>query len=295
MTTENPTSLREYVRIIIFEAETPAGAAFDVALIIAILLSVAAVMLDTVPSVHASYGSALYIAEWIFTIFFLAEYVVRLWCIREPRAYALSFFGIVDLLCILPSFVGLFWAGAQNLLVIRILRVLRVFRVLRMVRYVSEANLLLDAMRASIRKIIVFISTVLALVVIFGSLMYVIEGSVNEGFSSIPRSVYWAVTTLSTVGYGDITPITPLGKTMATLVMIMGYGIIAVPTGIITLEMNEAHRRRANTRVCGDCSAEGHSREATFCWRCGSHLYRKPKERVEPGLVELPGDQSPNG
>ncbi|MEM1230753.1 MAG: ion transporter [Pseudomonadota bacterium] len=288
MTSNDTPSLRERVRIVIFEAETPAGALFDVALIIAILLSVAAVMLDTVPSVHARYGATLYVAEWVFTAFFLIEYLVRLWCIREPRAYALSFFGIVDLACILPSFIGLLWPGAQNLLVIRILRVLRVFRVLRMVRYVSEANLLLDALRASARKIIVFVSTVLTLVVIFGSLMYLIEGSTNEGFSSIPRSVYWAVTTLSTVGYGDITPITPIGKTMATIVMVLGYGIIAVPTGIITLEMNEAHKRAANTRTCAECSAEGHSQEATFCWRCGAHLYRKPTDRVEPGLIELP-------
>ncbi len=288
MTDNEAPSLRERVRVVIFEAETPAGAVFDVALIVAILLSVAAVMLDTVPSVHARYGAVLYVVEWAFTAFFLIEYLVRLWCIREPRAYALSFFGLVDLACILPSFIGLFWPGAQNLLVIRILRVLRVFRVLRMVQYVSEANLLLDALRASARKIIVFVSTVLTLVVIFGSLMYLIEGSANEGFSSIPRSVYWAVTTLSTVGYGDITPITPIGKTMATIVMVLGYGIIAVPTGIITLEMNEAHRRAANTRTCAECSAEGHSQEATFCWRCGAHLYRKPVDRVEPGLIELP-------
>lgn len=283
----NP-SLRERIRIIIFEAETPAGAAFDVALIVAILLSVVAVMIDTVASIHERYGGVLYVVEWVFTVFFLAEYLVRLWCIREPKAYALSFFGIVDLMCILPSFIGLFVAGAQNLLVVRILRVLRIFRVLRMVNYVSEGNLLLDAMLASRRKIIVFVVTVLALVVVFGAFMYLIEGPVNPGFSSIPRSVYWAVTTLSTVGYGDITPITPLGKTMATIVMVMGYGIIAVPTGIITLEMNEAHRRQANTRTCAACSAEGHQREATYCWRCGAHLFRKPGERVEPGLVELP-------
>ncbi|MFK7915891.1 MAG: ion transporter, partial [Pseudomonadales bacterium] len=186
-------SLRDRIRIIIFEAETPAGKAFDVALIVAILASVAAVMLDSVPWVHAAYGQYLYVAEWVFTLFFLAEYLVRLWCIRDSKSYAFSFFGVIDLLCILPTFIGLFAAGAHNLLVIRILRVLRVFRVLRMVRYVSEANLLLDAMRASSRKIIVFVSTVIAMVVVFGSLMYLVEGPGN-GFSSIPRSVYWAVT-----------------------------------------------------------------------------------------------------
>ncbi|MGI9326810.1 MAG: ion transporter [Pseudomonadales bacterium] len=287
MTSESDVALRDRVRIIIFEAETPAGAAFDVALILAILASVAAVMLDTVPVIHERYGNVLYIVEWVFTGLFLLEYLIRLWCIRDSKSYAFSFFGVIDLLCVLPSFIGLFVGGAQNLLVVRILRVLRVFRVLRMVRYVSEANLLMDALRASSRKIIVFVSTVITMVIIFGALMYLVEGSEN-GFNSIPQSVYWAVTTLSTVGYGDITPKTPVGQALATIVMILGYGIIAVPTGIITLEMNEAHRRRANTRTCAECSAEGHSNEASYCWRCGSNLFRKAEVRVEPGLTEIP-------
>lgn len=267
-------TLRDKLRIIIFEANSPAGKAFDVGLIFCILASVLAVLLDSVASLHERFGTVFYGVEWFFTVLFTVEYAARLWCIQHPVRYARSFYGVVDLLGILPTYVSLFVADTQYLLVIRILRVLRVFRVLRMVRYVGEAELLVQALIASRRKITVFISTVLALVVIFGSLMYLIEGD-EHGFTSIPRSIYWAVITLTTVGYGDVTPHTPLGQAVATLVMIMGYGIIAVPTGIVTLELNEAHRRAANTRTCPSCSAEGHLREATYCWRCGSHLYER--------------------
>lgn len=279
-------TLRDQVRVVIFEAETPAGAAFDIALIVAIICSVLSIMLDTVPTVHDRYGHVFYVVEWVFTVLFLIEYLLRLWCIDQPLRYARSFFGVIDLLCLLPSFIGLFVTGAHNLLVIRILRVLRVFRVLRMVRYVNEAQFLLEALRASRRKIIVFISTVVALVVIFGSLMYLIEGEAN-GFTSIPKSVYWAVITLTTVGYGDLAPVTPLGQAVATMVMIMGYGIIAVPTGIITLEMNQAQQRRSNTRICPSCSCEGHGGDARFCYGCGASL-AGPQRIGEPGLIELP-------
>ncbi len=264
--------LRDRLRIIIFEANSPAGKAFDVGLILCILASVAAVLLDSVAPLHDRYGTWFYSVEWFFTGLFTVEYLARLWCIQHPVRYAKSFYGIVDLLGILPTYLSLIVADTQYLLVIRILRVLRVFRVLRMVRYVGEAELLTQALIASRRKITVFISTVFALVIIFGSLMYIIEGD-EYGFTSIPRSIYWAVITLTTVGYGDLTPHTPLGQALATLVMIMGYGIIAVPTGIVTLELNEAHRRAANTRTCPSCAAEGHLREATYCWRCGSNLY----------------------
>ena len=258
-------------RDVIFEADTPAGKAFDVGLIICILVSVVAVLLDSVAALHAEYGDLLLTIEWFFTILFTVEYALRLWCIEHTARYARSFYGIVDLLGILPTYISIFVADTQYLLVIRILRVLRVFRVLRMVRYVGEAELLREALIASRRKITVFICSVLALVVIFGSFMYLIEGD-ESGFTSIPRSIYWAVITLTTVGYGDLTPTTPLGQTVATLVMIMGYGIIAVPTGIVTLELSEAHRRAANTRTCRGCSAEGHVREAIYCWRCGELL-----------------------
>ncbi|MEQ8859386.1 MAG: ion transporter [Pseudomonadales bacterium] len=266
---------RDSVRIVIFEAHTPAGKAFDVGLIIAILVSVVAVMLDSVAWIHDRFGNWLYAAEWFFTVAFTIEYALRLWCIQNKALYARSFYGIVDLLGILPTYLSLFVVGTQYLLVIRVLRVLRVFRVLRMVRYVGEARMLADALRASRRKITVFISTVFAMVIVFGSFMYLIEGPEN-GFTSIPKSIYWAVITLTTVGYGDLVPLTVLGQTLATVVMIMGYGIIAIPTGIVTMELSEASRRAANTRVCASCSVEGHLREAVYCWRCGAHLDEQP-------------------
>ena len=264
---------KDSVRIVIFEAGTPAGKAFDVTLIIFILGSVGAIMLDSVGWIHDRYGEWLYVAEWFFTIAFTIEYALRLWCIQNTWQYARSFYGVVDLLCIVPTYVSLWLAGSQYFLVIRVLRVLRVFRVLRMVRYVGEAELISQALVASRRKITVFVTSVLCLVVIFGSFMYLIEGGSNSGFDSIPDSIYWAVSTMTTVGYGDITPQTAFGRGMASLIMIMGYGIIAVPTGIVTLELNEASRRSANTRTCPACSAEGHLREADYCWHCGQNLY----------------------
>lgn len=284
---ENGVTLKDRVRIIIFEANTPLGKAFDVGLIISILVSVLAVLLDSVSKLHESYGTFFLTLEWAFTVLFTVEYLVRLWCIENTARYARSFYGIVDLLGILPTYISLFVADTQYLLVIRILRVLRVFRVLRMVRYVGEAELLTQALIASRRKITVFISSVLALVVIFGSFMYLIEGE-EHGFTSIPRSIYWAVITMTTVGYGDVTPQTPLGQALATLVMIMGYGIIAVPTGIMTLEISEAHKRAANTRTCQVCAVEGHVREATYCWRCGGHLYVPDEDEEKPPAPPAP-------
>ena len=272
-------TLRDKVRIIIFEADTKAGRRFDVTLIGLILLSVLTVMLDSVPQINAEYGQQLYYAEWFFTLLFTVEYAVRLWCIEHSWGYAKSFYGVVDLLSVLPTYLSLWLPGAQFFLAVRILRVLRVFRVLRMVRYVGEAELIAQALAASRRKITVFVASVLALMVIFGALMYVVEGGTNPAFASIPHSIYWAVTTMTTVGYGDITPNTPLGQSLASFIMIMGYGIIAVPTGIVTLELNEANRRQANTRTCSDCSAEGHSREASYCWRCGAPLYQRSRDR----------------
>ena len=272
-------TLRDRIRIIIFEADTKAGRRFDVTLIGLILLSVLTVMLDSVPQINAKYGQQLYYAEWFFTVLFTVEYAVRLWCIEHSWGYAKSFYGVVDLLSVLPTYLSLWFPGAQFFLAVRILRVLRVFRVLRMVRYVGEAELIAQALAASRRKIIVFVASVLALMVIFGALMYVVEGGTNPAFASIPHSIYWAVTTMTTVGYGDITPTTPLGQSLASFIMIMGYGIIAVPTGIVTLELNEANRRQANTRTCSDCSAEGHSREASYCWRCGAPLYQRSRDR----------------
>ena len=280
-------TLRDKLRIIIFEADTKAGRGFDVTLIGMILLSVLTVMLDSVPQINARYGQQLYYAEWFFTVLFTVEYAVRLWCIEHSWGYAKSFYGVVDLLSVLPTYLSLWFPGAQFFLAVRILRVLRVFRVLRMVRYVGEAELIAQALAASRRKIIVFVASVLALMVIFGALMYVVEGGTNPAFASIPHSIYWAVTTMTTVGYGDITPTTPLGQSLASFIMIMGYGIIAVPTGIVTLELNEANRRQANTRTCSDCSAEGHSREASYCWRCGAPRYQRSRGRQpESGIKD---------
>jgi len=266
---------KDTVRTIIFEADTPAGKAFDVWLIVLILLSVAAVMADSVDAIHERYGTLLLVLEWVFTLIFTVEYGLRLWCIQNTWLYARSYYGIIDLLGILPTYLSIWIAGSQYFLVVRVLRVLRVFRILRMVRYVGEAEMLAEALVASRRKITVFITTVFAITVVFGSLMYLIEGGSNPKFSSIPDSIYWAVSTMTTVGFGDIVPESPLGRAVSTLIMIMGYGIIAVPTGIVTMELNEANRRRANTRTCPECSAEGHSQQAAFCWRCGAQLVRR--------------------
>lgn len=265
---------------VIFESDTPAGRAFDVALIVVILLSVGAVMLESMAATRARYGDWLYAAEWAFTLLFTAEYALRLTCVGRPLRYATSFFGVVDLLAVLPTYLSLLVPGAQYLLVIRVLRVVRVFRVLKLAAYLTEAQVLLQALRASRRKIEVFLVTVLSLVVVMGSLMYLVEGE-EHGFTSIPRSVYWAVVTLTTVGYGDISPGTALGQFLATVIMIMGYAIIAVPTGIVTVEL--AHQREAAAPLapaeavaagppCPGCGHARHDADAAFCKRCGTRL-----------------------
>jgi voltage-gated potassium channel len=262
---------RRVLHEVIFEADTPSGKGFDVLLIISILASVAAVMLDSIGAVRERYGGGLYAAEWLFTVMFTVEYLLRLACVGRPLKYAFSFYGIVDLLAIVPTYLSLLLPGSQYLLVIRILRILRIFRILKLVAYLSEARLLMRALRASSRKITVFLFTVLTLVVIFGSLMYVIEGEAN-GFTSIPRSIYWAIVTLTTVGYGDISPQTGMGQTLASIVMILGYSIIAVPTGIVTVEMSQAFRQKVSTQACPECSAEGHDADARYCKYCGAAL-----------------------
>ena len=264
-------TLRGKLHEIIFEADTPAGKFFDVALIVCILVSVFLVMLDSVAGVNATWGAILYGAEWLFTILFTIEYVLRLYSVGKPWLYAGSFFGIVDLVAILPTYFSVFFPGSQYLLVIRLIRVLRIFRVLKLMQYVIEARLLGQALRASRRKIAVFLFTVLTMVIIFGSLMYLIEDP-SSGFTSIPRSIYWAIVTLTTVGYGDISPQTPIGQAVAALIMITGYGIIAVPTGIVTVELSQAHKRTITTQACPQCSHEGHDGDARFCKYCGGKL-----------------------
>ena len=256
---------------IIFEADTVNGKLFDIFLIVSIVISVIAVMLDTINVIHIKYASALYNIEWFFTLLFTLEYLLRLISVGKPLMYARSFFGIIDLMSVIPTYLSLFIPGTQYLLVIRSLRVLRIFRVFKLVQYLSEAKTLLEALKASRRKIIIFLFTVLTLVIIFGSLMYLIE-SKNEGFSSIPRSIYWAIVTLTTVGYGDIAPKNPVGQTIAAIIMILGYAIIAVPTGIVTVEYALAVRKEISTQACPQCSAEGHDTDAKYCRLCGAKL-----------------------
>lgn len=262
---------RKKLYIIIFEADTPSGKLFDVLLIWSIILSVIAVMLDSMRSIRSVYGDYLIIIEWFFTLLFTVEYILRLICIGRPLRYARSFFGLVDLLAILPTYLSMLIPGSQYLISIRILRILRVFRVLKLVQYMQESQLIMQALWTSRRKISVFLFAVLTLVIVFGSLMYLIEGEEN-GFTSIPKSTYWAIVTLTTVGYGDISPKTNAGQMIAAIIMVMGYSIIAVPTGIVTAEIAFARRRRVRPVVCQQCSSEDHSPEAKFCKDCGAKL-----------------------
>ncbi len=262
---------------IIFGDDTPLGKGFDVALMAVIIASVLAVMIESVATIRADYANALRIAEWGFTVFFTIEYVLRLICVGRPLRYARSFFGVVDLLAVIPTYLSVLIPGAQFLLVVRLLRVLRVFRVLKLATYLNEADVLVRALRASRHKIVIFLFAVLTLVVILGSLMYLIEGRDN-GFTSIPRSIYWAIVTLTTVGYGDISPHTDLGQALAAIVMIMGYGIIAVPTGIVTAEITRAGLEDRR-RFCARCKTTDHRPSASFCWQCGTALTSTPAPR----------------
>lgn len=275
MTTTPPapaaTSLRARLHEIIFEADTPAGRLFDIILIWSILLSVAAVVLESVSSVRAEYGQVLYAAEWFFTVLFTVEYVLRLTCVRQPLRYATGFYGIVDLLAIVPTYISFVVPGSQSLLTIRALRLLRTFRVLKLSQYLSEAQIIAAALRASRRKISVFLFSVLVVVLVVGTVMYVLEGEAN-GFTSIPTAIYWAIVTMTTVGYGDISPATPLGKTLASLLMVVGYAIIAVPTGIVTVELSRTGTDTVSTQVCPVCAAEGHDPDARHCKYCGARL-----------------------
>ncbi len=262
---------RQRLHIIIFGHDTVAGKAFDVALLALIALSVLVVLLDSVPSIHERHGRALLVAEWVFTILFTIEYALRLAVVRSPVRYARSFYGLVDVLAILPTYLSIVLTGAQELIVIRSLRILRVFRILKLPEYLAEAGLLTQALHASQRKITVFVCTVLTLVLIIGSLMHLIEGP-EGGFTSIPISIYWAIVTLTTVGYGDIAPQTPLGRMLASAVMIIGYGIIAVPTGIVTAELVHLRRDYARGWRCAACGTVGHDDDARFCRVCGDAL-----------------------
>jgi voltage-gated potassium channel len=266
-------SKRDLVHDIIFEAESPAGKTFDVALLILIVVSIIAVMLETIPAYQEKYGKIFNYTEWLLTIFFTIEYFLRIYSVNRPKKYIFSFFGLVDLLSIVPTYLSIFFAGTQSLLIIRALRLMRVFRVFKLVGFLSQGQLILGALRASRQKIAVFMLFILLLVCIFGSVMYLVETGSDGGFDSIPRSVYWAIVTLTTVGYGDISPQTPLGQFIASLIMIMGYAIIAVPTGIVTGEIIKgSHKESVTTQSCQECSREGHDSDAVFCKYCGSIL-----------------------
>lgn len=262
-------TLKEKLHEVIFEAETPAGKTFDVALLGLIVFSIVVVMLETVETVAAAYGPVLSAAEWIVTALFTLEYLVRLYCVERPTRYVRSFYGIVDLCAILPTYLSLLFAGTESLMVVRGLRLLRIFRVLKLTHYLGEARELSSAIRASQRKITVFLVTVFTLVVIIGALMYLVEGK-EHGFTSIPVGIYWAIVTLTTVGFGDIVPRTVCGQMLASVVMIMGYGIIAVPTGIVTVAISRA--AGGSTEACKHCGRDGHDTDARFCKYCGGHV-----------------------
>ncbi|WLH14166.1 ion transporter [Pseudomonas hefeiensis] len=266
---------RERLYVIIFQTDTVAGRRFDSTLLLIILASLVIVMLDSIDSVHQNYAPLLAAIEWGFTFIFIVEYGLRLYCSPKPLRYAFSFYGLVDLLAIVPGILALYYSDAQYLLIVRIIRMLRIFRVLKLSPYLKQANYLMAALRGSKQKIIVFLVSVSTLVTVFGTLMYVIEGPAN-GFTSIPKGIYWAIVTLTTVGFGDIVPKTPLGQVVSSLVMITGYSIIAVPTGIFTAELATAMRGADQLKHdCPVCSKNNHDHGAAFCSRCGNALFKK--------------------
>ncbi|WP_020538010.1 ion transporter [Lewinella cohaerens] len=267
----NPT--REKLHEIIFEADTPVGKVFDIALLILIVLSILMVMLESIDNFQANHKKILIIIEWVLTVIFTIEYVLRLWAVYNPWKYARSFFGVIDLLAILPTYIAFFFGGAQAFLVIRALRLMRIFRILKLGHFLSEGQYIASALRASFTKITVFLFFISILVTILGAIMYLIEGGTNQGFSNIPSSIYWAIVTLTTVGYGDITPLTAVGKMLSAIVMVLGYAIIAVPTGIVTGELiKQARDNRNNTQACRYCGQEGHDDDAEYCKYCGNIL-----------------------
>jgi voltage-gated potassium channel len=265
------STIRNRLYEVIFEAETRAGKLFDIVVLLAIMFSVMATILNSVESIHLAHGDQLNLLNWIFTLLFTIEYSLRLYCAKSPVRYARSFFGVVDLLAVLPTYLSLFLPGTRVLDVIRVLRMLRIFRVMKMVQYVNDGDLLLNALVSSRRKIGIFLFTVVTLVIILGSLMYVIEGKDND-FTSIPVGIYWAIVTLTTVGYGDISPQTGAGQTLAACIMIIGYSIIAVPTGIVSAEVGRSSVRKEFSKRCPACQTEDHDPDATHCKHCGQAL-----------------------
>lgn len=272
METASPRSWQKRLHEVIYEADTTAGKTFDITLLVLIISSIIVVILDSSPYWHERYGGLFLRLEWGFTFLFTLEYILRLICIKQPWRYMISFLGIIDLLSILPGYLSLFYAGAHSLLVLRALRLLRIFRIFKLSHYLSEMQFLGGAIKASLKKISIFMMIVLMLVVIMGSIMYLVEGGKN-GFYSIADSIYWAIVTITTVGYGDISPVTPPGKFVASVIMLMGYAIIAVPTGIVTTEMALSMKNRDQQRqACPNCGREGHDTNASYCKFCGEKL-----------------------
>jgi len=265
-----PEETRQKLHTVIYEADTRAGKLFDIILLCVILISIVAVMLESVASIKIVYGHELAVIEWVITILFTLEYIARVVSVREPLRYIFSFYGFVDLLATIPKYVGLLFPGSGFLIAVRAVRLLRVFRILKLTHFVGASNQLLAALRKSQVKIAVFLFSVIVLCIIMGTLMYMIEGP-ESGFTSIPTSIYWTIVTLTTVGFGDITPITPLGQLMSMVIMIMGYGIIAVPTGLVTAQFM-AEKPHLNTQACPNCGANQHRDDAKFCYNCGAGL-----------------------
>ena len=264
-------SLKQNIKTIIFGTNTKAGKLFDEILILTIILSIITVCFESVSTYHEQYGNILYFIEWVFTIMFTIEYLLRIYCVRIPTSYIFSFYGIIDLLSIIPTYLSVLLPGAQALSVIRILRVLRIFRVLKLFQYMGEADQLSKALIASKRKIFIFFFVVINIVVILGSVMYLVE-SKNSGFTSIPKSIYWAIVTLTTVGYGNIAPITPLGQAISATIMLIGYSIIAVPTGIITAEIALSTLIQEKNVSCDVCEKNDLAYDSSFCRHCGAKI-----------------------
>ncbi|WP_046745465.1 ion transporter [Kordia zhangzhouensis] len=267
------TNWKAKLHEIIYEADTPEGKLFDVILLILILASILLVMLESVSEFASKYGTFLYVSEWLITILFTIEYFARIVSIKKPSKYIFSFYGIIDLISTIPMYLSFFFVGTQSLIAFRALRLMRIFRVLKLGRYIGESNNIMRALNASKIKIGVFIMFILILCTILGSIMYLVESEQDSGFTSIPRSIYWAIVTLTTVGYGDIAPYTALGQFIASIIMILGYGIIAVPTGIVTAEMATLDKVDLNTQSCPNCAAEKHRNDAEYCYNCGESLH----------------------
>ncbi len=282
-TRERFSPFRERLYEIIFEADTPEGKTFDIALLIMILGSILVVMLDTVPHLHSKYRILFTALEWAFTLFFTAEYITRIYTVHSPRRYITSFYGIVDLLSILPTYIAIFLPAGQSFMILRAIRLLRVFKIFGLGQFMVEGQIIMKALKDSLNKILVFLFFILILVTIFGSIMYVVEGGGSSNpqpdnqFTSIPISVYWAIVTLTTVGYGDIAPTTPFGQFLAAIIMIMGYAVIAVPTGIVSSEFSKRYKKKVaknyTSQVCSHCLKEGHDKDAEYCKFCGAELH----------------------